>query len=54
MDFNNIKNILNILESDPENKVIKLIDEDIEDPWYTNNFEKVFNQIMSGCLKLLD
>ena len=54
MDSYNIRNILNILGRDPSNKVTKLLDQDIEDPWYTNNFEKVFNQIMEGCLKLLD
>ena len=35
------------------NKVITLLDEDIEDPWYTNNFDKVYNQIYYGCEKLM-
>ena len=54
MDSYNIKNILNILGEDPLNKVIKLQSFDIEDPWYSNNFEKVFKEIEDGCLKLLD
>ena len=54
MDSYNIRNILNILGEDPLHKVIKLQNFDIEDPWYSNNFEKVFNEIMTGCLKLLD
>lgn len=29
-------------------------DEDIEDPWYTRNFEKVYKQIESGCMGLLE
>ena len=33
-------------------KVIKLLDKDIEDPWYTGNFEKVYNEIYEGCLKI--
>ena len=39
MDSANIKNILNILGSDPSSKVIKLQNFDIEDPWYSDNFE---------------
>lgn len=27
---------------------------DIEDPWYSGNFEKVFNQIKLGCVGLLN
>lgn len=33
-------------------KVKTLINSDIEDPWYTGNFEKVYNQIYNGSLEL--
>ncbi len=33
-------------------KIIKLLDKDIEDPWYTGQFEKVYNEIYEGCKDL--
>lgn len=33
----------------PKANIIKLLDYDIEDPWYTNNFEKVYQEIDEGC-----
>ena len=33
-------------------KVIKLIEKDIEDPWYTGNFDKVYKEIYEGCKNL--
>ncbi len=50
-DENNITNLKKMGFSD---KAVKLLDNDIEDPWYTRNFEKVYNEIYSGCIKLLD
>lgn len=54
MDEYNIRNLMRIIDNDDYNKVCKLLEfcdsyEDIEDPWYTNNFDKVYNQILSGC-----
>lgn len=34
--------------------IIKLTENDIEDPWYTNNFEKVYNEIYEGCKRLYE
>lgn len=34
------------------NKVKMLTDKNIEDPWYTNNFDKVYKEIYNGCLEL--
>ena len=58
MDDWNIKNIFRIIGGYPQKKVYKLLDftenpEDIEDPWYTGNFHKVWNQIEYGCKCLL-
>ena len=53
MDDNNIRNIKNILREDKDNKIIKLLDRDISDPWYTRDFEKAYNDIYEGCLILL-
>ena len=51
MEDKNLKNIERILES--TDKCQKLLDKDIEDPWYTNNFEKVFEEIEDGCKEII-
>ena len=51
MDLYNISNLNKISSS---NKVIKLLNKDIEDPWYTNNFDKVYEEIYLGCSNLLN
>ena len=51
MDNYNISNLKRISLS---NKIVKLLDKDIEDPWYTNNFDKVYNDIYLGCTNLLN
>lgn len=35
-------------------KIKKLLEKDIEDPWYTNNYEKVYHEIYQGCLNLIN
>lgn len=52
MDRNNMRNILRIVD-DPKHKIKMLCDYDIEDPWYTDNFELVYEQINEGIDKLL-
>ena len=51
MDSYNMRNILRIV-SDPEHKIRMLCPYDIEDPWYTDNFELVFKQISEGIKSL--
>lgn len=34
------------------NKIIKLLEIDIDDPWYTRDFEKSYNDIEEGCNNL--
>ena len=46
-----------IFNDDPEKKVKLLMsftgsDEEIEDPWYTDKFEEVYDQINRGCQAL--
>lgn len=58
MEEYNIPRLMNIIGTDTEKKVYKLLDftdkkGDIEDPWYSGNFEKVFSQIYEGCNGLL-
>lgn len=52
MDSNNMNNILRIID-DPKHKIKKLCKNDIEDPWYTDNFELVYSQIEEGINNLL-
>ena len=52
MDSYNMRNILRIV-NDSSNKIRKLCDYDIEDPWYTDNFELVYQQINEGIDRIL-
>ena len=59
MDDNNIFDIKRIIGSDPKNKVYKLLDfsdtfKEIEDPWYTRDFEKAYQDIHLGCSAFLN
>ncbi len=59
MDNNNYNNLLKIFGGDPDNKIKLLMsftgrDEEIEDPWYTDRFEEVYNQINEGCTSLFN
>ncbi len=60
MDRYNISNILRITGGDPDGKVKKLLDfterrgEDIDDPWYTGDFDTAYRDISEGCRGLLD
>ena len=51
MEDRNLKNIERIL--DKTDKCKKLLDKDIEDPWYTNNFDKVYEEIQEGCKEII-
>ena len=58
MDSSNIRNMLRIFGSDPEGKVVKLLDltdrpGDVADPWYTGNFEVTYRDITEGCEALI-
>ena len=53
MDSYNVRNLLRLLGGDPEGKVEKLLEKDVEDPWYTGNYSKVYAEIEAGCKALL-
>ena len=59
METYNLHNMLNILGGDPEGKLHLLLDYtdapgNIDDPWYTRDFETAYRQIAKGCEGLLD
>ena len=54
MDEMNIRNIMRIIKSDPENKVSLLLSHagmsgSIADPWYTGNFDDTYRDVLLGC-----
>ena len=54
MDEMNIRNIMRIIKSDPENKVSLLLSHAgsggrIADPWYTGNFDDTYRDVLLGC-----
>ncbi len=58
MEQYNLSRLMRIIGVDSENKVFRLLDftdtpGDIEDPWYTDRFEIVFQQLYQGCSALL-
>ena len=52
MDYNNMRNIRYCV-NDTNNKIKMLCSEEVEDPWYTGNFEKVYCQINEAIDKLI-
>ena len=59
MDSNNLRNISRIFPHDPEHKIHKLLEyagrnDDVDDPWYTRQFNIAYEDIYEGCQGLLD
>lgn len=59
METSNINSIKKIMEGDFDKKVYRLLDftnnpRDIADPWYTDNFDKTYEDILEGCISLLN
>ena len=52
MEDNNIVNTKRIIGDSP--KIIKLLDRDIADPWYTGEFLSTYNDLTEGIDKLLE
>lgn len=58
MDSANIRNMHRIFGSDPDGKILKLLDltdrgADVADPWYTGNFEATYRDVTEGCEALI-
>ena len=62
-DYNNFdiivcfdeRNMTNLRKMFPDvSKVEKLLDYDIDDPWYSREFNRCFNEIYEGCRRLLE
>jgi len=58
MDSYNVRNMLRVFGSDPDCKIMRLLDfcengKDVSDPYYSGEFDKVFLQIKEGVAALL-
>ena len=58
MDASNMRNMLRICGGDPEGKMRLLMDfagqhRDVDDPWYTGDFDRAYADIEAGCRGLM-
>ena len=58
MDASNLRLIKRLIPEDPEGKIHLLMSytgtgRDVADPWYTGDFERSFQDILSGCEAML-
>lgn len=59
MDSSNLRWIRRIIPDDPDGKIHLLMSytgnsREVADPWYTGEFERTFQDILSGCEAMLD
>ena len=55
MDQWNLRNMERICGGDPEGKIRPLLpNKDVADPWYTDDFEATWQDVLKGCKVLLD
>ena len=62
MEDYNIRNLCYVLGSEildrdaalPRPKIMRLLDHDVADPWYTGDFEATYRDVVEGCQQLLD
>ena len=58
-DSNNIRNLRRITGGDPDGKISLVLDHtsrpgrDVDDPWYSGDFESTWNDVSDGCSGLL-
>lgn len=53
MDESNMRRLRSFFAPDNEGKVIKLLSRDVDDPWYTDDFETAYEDIYEGVEALL-
>ena len=58
MDSANLRNMYRICGGDPDGKLHLLMDYtdhpcDVADPWYTDDFEATWQDVLAGCQGLL-
>lgn len=53
MDYNNLSYLRRLFPNEDYSKVSLLASREIEDPWYTGNFEKVYQEIETSIIHFL-
>ncbi len=59
MDYANVFNMKRIYGGDPDGKISLLLDycgrtgQEVADPWYTDNFDETWDDVLQGCKALL-
>lgn len=51
LDSSNLRNLKRRFGEDP--KIRMLLDRDVDDPWYTDDFETAYSDIYTGCCRFL-
>lgn len=54
MDKSNLRLIERILGRERMDKVSMLLDNDVADPWYTNDYHTTYKEIVKGCENLIN
>ena len=54
MDYNNLSYLRRLYPNEDYSKVSLLAKHEIEDPWYTDNFEKVYQEIETSIIHFLN
>lgn len=64
MDAANARGLFRIFGGDPQGKCCKLLDfapatyarrgSDVADPWYTGDFDATYEDVLAGCMGLLE
>ncbi|MCQ2412980.1 MAG: low molecular weight phosphotyrosine protein phosphatase [Sphaerochaetaceae bacterium] len=54
MDMHNVYNARRMTGGDPEGKICMLLDREVSDPWYTDDFASCYEDILEGCENLLE
>ena len=53
MDRSNLRYLQRMLPHDPE-KIRPLLPRDVADPWYTDDFEAAWRDILEGCQRIME
>ena len=59
MDEENLDDLSRLTQGDPEKKIFRLLDwageaRDVADPWFTDDHEKTYADIVKGCRAVLE
>lgn len=54
MDGENLWNARRMTGGDPDGKIRMLLDRQVDDPWYTDDFQTAYDDILEGCTDLLE